>query len=278
MDAPLAVLLRDKLHETATVRLALKVEQFSINFTKQPIQVPVPRQSPIILELGSVRPAITISGVIDNVGQDRSNKTAGFEHMEKFVVQGQNYYVPYKNFLENKLTTWVSGTGIDLQIEIGDASVREGDHASMMPNDYAGTTDGPGYYPADTLTAAMPDEGGTNDTHVVVNDTTNFYVGQHIAIINSSGNTSNYEIMKVQSLSNATTLIVARDQKGTPSETHAQGATVFSIGISPGAPATGGGIYDVAVSQAQFSVAPAMEDRWMYSISFVAKMRDGIRF
>ena len=84
--------------------------------------------------------------------------------------------------------------------------------------------------------------------------------------------------MKVQSISNATTLIVARDQKGTPSETHAQGATVFSIGISPGAPATGGGIYDVAVSQAQFSVAPAMEDRWMYSISFVAKMRDGIRF
>ena len=41
---------------------------------------------------------------------------------------------------------------------------------------------------------------------------------------------------------------------------------------------TGGGIYEVAVQQAQFTVAPGTEDRWIYSIQFVAKLRTGITF
>ena len=95
--------------------------------------------------------------------------------MESLSVNGQTYYIPYKNFLENKLITWVTSSSVDLQVEVGDATT--------------------------------PDYSG-------------------------SGTTAS----------------------------------------------TGGGIYKVAVQQVQFSVAPAMEDRWIYSVQFVAKLREGISF
>ena len=47
---------------------------------------------------------------------------------------------------------------------------------------------------------------------------------------------------------------------------------------SGGTDATGGGIYEVATQQFQFSLAPGMEDRWMYSISFASKLRSDISF
>ena len=123
--AELAVLLRDGTNAGATIRLALKVEQFSVGISKTPIQVPVPRGTPILMDLGSSRPSITMSGVVDNIGQDTSNTTSNFWHMETKTIQGQTYYVPYKNYLENKLITWVTGSSVDLQVEIGDASVTE---------------------------------------------------------------------------------------------------------------------------------------------------------
>ena len=124
-EAPLAVLLRDGSHAGATVRLALKCDQFSVAITKTPIQVPIPRASPILLDMGSNRPSITISGLVDNVGGDTSNTTADFWHMESMTIDGQTYYIPYKNYLESKLVTWVTGDQ-DIQLEIGDASVVEG--------------------------------------------------------------------------------------------------------------------------------------------------------
>ena len=124
--AELAVLLRDGTNAAATIRLALKAEQFSVGISKTPIQVPVPRGTPILMDLGSSRPSITISGVVDNIGQDTSNNTTNFWDMEAKTIQGQTYYVPYKNYLENKLITWVTGSSVDLQIEKGDASVTEG--------------------------------------------------------------------------------------------------------------------------------------------------------
>ena len=93
--------------------------------------------------------------------------------MEYLTVSGQKYYIPYKNYLENKLITWVSSASVDLQVEIGDST--------------------------------QPDW---------------------------TSNTAS----------------------------------------------TGGGIYKVAVQQMQFSVSPAMEDRWVYSVQFVAKLREGISF
>ena len=41
---------------------------------------------------------------------------------------------------------------------------------------------------------------------------------------------------------------------------------------------TGGGIYDVACSRYQFTLAPGREDRWVYNIQFISNLRDGITF
>ena len=43
-----------------------------------------------------------------------------------------------------------------------------------------------------------------------------------------------------------------------------------------GTVSTGGGIYHVAIQQMQFTVAPAMEDRWQYSIQLISKWRSDI--
>ena len=64
-SAPLALLIRDGSHAGATTRLALKVEQLSISLTKTPIQIPIARSTPAILDLGITRPAITVSGLVE---------------------------------------------------------------------------------------------------------------------------------------------------------------------------------------------------------------------
>ena len=121
MAGDLSVLLRDGTNAGATDRLALKVDQLSLSYGRQPIQIPLPGASPVIIDLGQSRPTMTISGIMDNIGQDQSNTTANaYFHMEKFTEQGQTYYIPYKNFLESKLLTWT--TADDLELEVGDAT------------------------------------------------------------------------------------------------------------------------------------------------------------
>jgi hypothetical protein len=172
MDSKLAVLLRDGTHAGASTRLALKAEQLSISISRTPIQIPVPGGQPELIDLGFNRPSITISGIVDNVGGNPAESESGFEDMEKLELGAspQDYYIPYKNFLEEKLITWIISTAVVLQLEIGDATTPKG-------------------------------------------------------------------------------------------EGH-----------------TGGGIYEVAVQQMQFNIAPGMEDRWVYTVSFVAKTRNGISF
>lgn len=174
MDGPLSVLLRDGTHAGASIRLALKAEQVSITYARTTIQIPMIQGDPTILDLGQARPSVTISGIVETVGGDATNTSDNqFNKMESMSISGQTYYIPYKNYLENKLITWVTNSGYDVQLEIGDAT--------------------------------QPDW---------------------------TSNTAS----------------------------------------------TGGGIYKVAVQQLQFTVAPGMEDRWIYSIQFVSKLRTGISF
>tara|TARA_R110000824_G_scaffold297510_1_gene485713 strand:+ start:43 stop:573 length:531 start_codon:yes stop_codon:yes gene_type:complete len=176
MNAPLAVLLRNGTHAAATVRLALKAEQLAITYVRSPIQIPQVQGNPTIFDLGQVRPAMTLSGLVDNIGTSLDQTTANYGYnMEALTISGQTYYVPYKNYLESKLVTWLTDDGYEVQVEIGDATT--------------------------------PDYSG-------------------------SGTTAS----------------------------------------------TGGGIYPVAIQQVQFTQTPGTEDRWMYSISFVAKLRTGIAF
>ena len=171
MAEQLAVLLRDGSHSGATNRFALKVEQLSIAVARTPIQIPVPSLSPQLIDIKMSRPTITISGLVDNTPQDAAgNNDTNFWDMEYLTISGQKYYVPYKNFLEQKLLQIDSNT-TDLQLEIGN------------------------------------------------------------------------------------------------------GATPIS---TSGAVSTGGGIYHISIQQFQFTVAPAMEDRWNFSLQVVSKWRSDI--
>ena len=177
MESPLAVLLRNGTHADATIRLALKAEQFAVTTTRTPIQVPMPHYSPLLADMGFSRPALTVSGLIDNVGGDNSNSTSGFENMESISLTdsggtARTYYIPYKNYFEKFLTEstkWTQG----FECEFGDAST-----------------------PISTSSVAS----------------------------------------------------------------------------------TGGGIYECVVGQFQFTIAPGTEDRWVYSISLPAKIRQDITF
>tara|TARA_Y100000593_G_scaffold94209_1_gene192211 strand:- start:662 stop:1462 length:801 start_codon:yes stop_codon:yes gene_type:complete len=266
MEGPLSILLRDNKHHNATVRLALKVDQLSIQVQRNPIVQAAPGMSPIILDLGSVKPSITISGTIDNKGTDPAQLDEGFWHMEKMTLSGPNgsggsvshpYYVPYKNYLEAKLSTWITGSE-NPQLEVGDASLVEGDSGILTAGvDAVDTLESN----VDATANGIPIDGANS----------NFYVGQHILIDD--------EIMKVTALPGSSTLTCARDQKGTDGASHSAGATIYSIGVSKATKQnTGGGIYNVAVSNLQFNLIPGQEDRWAFTVQFVGHLRTGIKF
>ena len=118
MEAPLSVLLRNNTHASASVRLALKVDQLTLAYARTPIHIAIPFSEPEIFDLGSTRPTITMSGLVDAVGGDQSNTSSGtddvsgntyaFKGMESLTIGSQTYYIPYKNYLEEKLLTWTT--------------------------------------------------------------------------------------------------------------------------------------------------------------------------
>ena len=104
-----AVLLRNNEHLTATVRYALKAEQVAISIVKTPVQIPIPRNSPALIDIGIFRPSITISG---------------FSFSRNGFFTGGNvkdYYVPYKNQLEEAAYNWLAQDSTPLELELGDA-------------------------------------------------------------------------------------------------------------------------------------------------------------
>jgi len=286
MDAPLSVFLRNGTHASATVRLMLKVDQFATQMAKQPILQSLPGGDPIIFDMNQIKPAVTISGLVDTIGGDLTNTDIGFWHMEKATVSGPNaagtgvenqtYYVPYKNYLENILATWTYSDN-KLQIEVGDASITELPIGSIEDVAYAGRVE------AGALTAAV--DNSTNS--IPVSDASYFYDNdsQYI-MIESSTSAGSWEIMKITAISGsapytgARTLTVSRDQLNTSGHAHADEAPIYAIGITPGATgyATGGGIYNVAVNQAQFTHFPGEEDRYAFNVQFVGQVRKGIKF
>ena len=53
-------------------RYALQVTQATVSLTKNPIQIAAPKNSPYIFDLGTYKPTITLSGVIDDQDSDNS--------------------------------------------------------------------------------------------------------------------------------------------------------------------------------------------------------------
>lgn len=134
-----AVLLRNGKHkstvssEEATIRYGLKCDSVTIQIARSPLQIPIPEASPELLDLGISRPSITLSGLIDTVGQ-ASHTTANYENMESFSVtrkywnsttytaDTQTYYIPYKNKLESFVLETLGTFDTNLELEIGESN------------------------------------------------------------------------------------------------------------------------------------------------------------
>jgi len=164
----LAVLLRNCPHNgTATdednIRYALKCDNLAVQIAKTPIQIPIPEQSPELIDIGIFRPSISISGVIDNIGQDTTTTgvTDGaiFENMEKFTLirhydnassvtddRSAVYYIPYKNALEEFVYKQTLATDNILELEIGNAEFPRYNKSSLGTPDSGDETGGGLYY------------------------------------------------------------------------------------------------------------------------------------
>jgi hypothetical protein len=110
----LSILLRNGTHTGASLRFALKADSFAISYSKTPIQVPIPESSPELIDLGIFRPSISINGIVDTVQPSPTSVT----------INGQTYYLPFKNWLENTVYDWIASdaaTG-QLELEVGDTT------------------------------------------------------------------------------------------------------------------------------------------------------------
>ena len=123
----LSVFIRNGTHAGASVRLMLKCDQVSVQYTQSPIQITPPNADQIMFDLGFSKPSMTISGVIDNIGGDPANNdfnsTAdeNVKGMENEELNGQDYFIPYKNYLEGFLMRHPENNK-SLEIEIGNAT------------------------------------------------------------------------------------------------------------------------------------------------------------
>jgi|10_taG_2_1085330.scaffolds.fasta_scaffold00137_6 hypothetical protein len=159
MSDTLAILLRNGTHsdtatDKATIRLALKCENIAVNLARTPIQVPIPTNKPELIDLGIVRPSISISGLVDNLGTDTTNTTDTDSVTSTAYTSGSNsislaamasitvtyntvavnshdgnadtlkYYIPYKNFLEEFCCETMYSDDTPLEIHIGDPTQR----------------------------------------------------------------------------------------------------------------------------------------------------------
>ena len=78
-------------------RYALKVLGFATRTYRQPLQVGIPRQSPILFDVGSYRPVLTVSGVVEREAlPDSSNVT----------FESNLYYAPTFFQLQHAVTQW----------------------------------------------------------------------------------------------------------------------------------------------------------------------------
>ena len=108
-------------------RYALKVDSFTITVAKTPIQIPIPQNSPTLVDFGIFRPAITLSAIVDTGPANDSTTTTGsgatlvgYQGMETIVHGGTTYYIPYKNKLEDAIYNWVADNDNVLTLIVGD--------------------------------------------------------------------------------------------------------------------------------------------------------------
>jgi|10_taG_2_1085330.scaffolds.fasta_scaffold02352_7 hypothetical protein len=107
----LSILLRDGKHVSCTTRFALLADRFSFTMGRTPILIPIPLSRPSLIDIGTVRPNMTLSGIVDTQGlPNQSDKTTNFMRTTDYTLYNsatsvkystQTYYHPYKNVLED---------------------------------------------------------------------------------------------------------------------------------------------------------------------------------
>ena len=145
-EPEISVLLRTCSHttipSTPTTSLfgyALKCDTVAISYTKTPIQLPIPKNPPTLIDIGVYRPSISLSGLVDTVGGNKAEGTSGFEDMASIsftratgyggvAYTAKKYFIPYKNRLEDFVTDQVYSSTPPLELEFGDASYPTGDN------------------------------------------------------------------------------------------------------------------------------------------------------
>lgn len=122
--------------------VALKCDNVAIAYSKSPIQIPIPQQSPELIDLGIFRPSITLSGLVDSTSSitadpymehvDVTSKTSEYSEGDENGTATQQayladhtarYYLPYKNVLENIAISWINTNSTNLECQIGDMDV-----------------------------------------------------------------------------------------------------------------------------------------------------------
>jgi hypothetical protein len=118
----LAVLLKHVNSEdgaAVTTAYALKVDSFTLTIAKTPIQIPIPQNSPTLIDFGIFRPSITLSAIVDN-GPANTSTASRYEGMEYITHKAVQYYIPYKNKLEDAIYEWVADQNNVLTLTVGD--------------------------------------------------------------------------------------------------------------------------------------------------------------
>jgi len=89
------------IHSSTDFRyFALKAEDVAIQIARTPLQIPVPQASPFLFDIGSYRPSLTLSGVVDDVD---TNDSISF--------MTNTYRVPTQFQLTTAATDWVHRSG-----------------------------------------------------------------------------------------------------------------------------------------------------------------------
>ena len=148
MSALTAVLFRNCPHDTnvtseSKVRFVLQCDNFAVQVARTPIQMPIPGQSPRLMDFGIFRPSISISGLVETQGGDAAYNPSGFTNQQipaadyyaylSYVPYGRrvnsnttvslNYFLPNKNILEEAAYKWKTLPGAELELEIADAEI-----------------------------------------------------------------------------------------------------------------------------------------------------------
>lgn len=157
----LGVLLRNCQHDnndtsTSKVRFVLQCDNFAVQIARTPIQMPIPGNSPELMDFGIFRPSLSISGMVPTVGGESEVNAAGLSGQSNIdyfaflehtnyarkrnndTVHTQKYFLPTKNVLEKAAYTWQVGLS-SIEVEIADASVpsyNKYSEGSTIPNNH----------------------------------------------------------------------------------------------------------------------------------------------